>query len=904
MPRTIFIATASFLAVSTTTLLGFGPASPQEAMNDDGMFDGMGMSDDGMSMGGGMEETTTFSPKQIEFFESKIRPLLVSQCGGCHSEAGGRLRGGLSLDTREKMLIGGKSGGVIVPGDPDSSLLITAVRYEDPEWEMPPRGPLSSDDVALLEEWVRMGAPFPGSESGPAGVAPGTEHRWTPEDIEQGRMHWSYQPLTAPDRPAVSDPEWAWQPLDHFVLAAMDERGTSPVRDADRETWLRRVKFDLVGLPPTPEEIESFKKDASNRAHERIVDQLLASPAFGERWGRHWLDVARYAESSGKDSNVLYPHAWRYRDYVIEAFNNDKPFDRFIREQLAGDLLPARNDREEASNLIATGFLAIGVKGHNTRNRAQFTADLVDEQIDAVTQGFLGTTVACARCHDHKFDPIPQRDYYAIAGIFGSTDTRYGTQRSQGNNHAAELIDLPRNIGLPAGAAVSPEGRSLLTTFHENAIEQAQQYEELQKVIRDSRRNGTPITSEVQRAFNRSRNAAGMVRNTTEMLERFDEDGNPTDANMVCMGVQEGRVSNAPFLERGEVTRPGDRIPRGFVQVISGDWAPKVRSGSGRMQLADWIASSQNPLTPRVWANRTWLHLFGDGIVTTPDNFGASGRSPTNQPLLDHLANRFIELDYSIKGLIREIVLSHTYRLSSTYDKANASIDPEIVTLWRMPKRRMEAEAIRDAMLFTAGTLELEPPVGSAAGIFQGTVSGRQAERVLAQFDGRFDQYRSVYMPIVRDRVPEALGVFDFPDTTFVAGDRDDTNVATQALFLMNSDNVIELSDAFARRVMGEARDTRDRIKLAFQLAYGRDPSSNEFIACRDFLREFPRTYQAERNREQPATERRSRRFRGRDRIRNNNTRSAGSTQVPADFAAWSALCQTLYQSAEFRILD
>ena len=873
-----------------------------------------GQSMDGMGMGmdDGMSGEPEFTPKQIEFFESKIRPILIANCSGCHSEAGGRLRGGLSLDSRELILKGGRSGAALIPGDPDASMLITAVRYEDPDWEMPPRGPLSRDQITALEQWVQMGAPFPGSgrSAAAADVAPGTEHRWNASDIEQGRKHWSYAKLDPEAPPVFANDEWAWNDIDRFVLAGMEERGTHPVADADKQAWLRRVTFDLTGLPPTSTEIEQFTRDGSDQAHERVVDRLLASDAYGERWGRHWLDVARYAESSGKENNILYPHAWRYRDYVIDAFNQDKPFDTFIREQIAGDLLPARDDRQEAEQLVATGFLALGVKGHNTRNRAQFVADLVDEQINTVTQGFMATTVACARCHDHKFDPIPQRDYYAMAGIFLSTETNYGTFRAQGNNHESPVISLPTTSNLPTGPNLPTQARSFISRAYETANEQAAQYEELQKKSRDARRNGATFTDADRRAFQRSRNAQGTARNAQAVLDRFDEDGKPTQANMVCVGVQENDPQNAPMLERGEIASPGERIPRGFVQVISGDWSPRIQQGSGRMQLADWIASSQNPLTARVWANRTWLHLFGDGIVSTPDNFGISGRMPTNQPLLDHVARRFIDLDYSPKNLIREIVLSHTYRLSSDYDKSNAAVDPENISIWRMPKRRLEAEAIRDAMLAAAGVLERDRPSGSAASFLEGQLRARTGSRgsrldaAAEMINRNFALTRSVYLPIIRDRIPESLSVFDFPDTTFVSGDRDTTNVATQALFLMNSEEVIQTADAFARRLIKEERESSDRINMAFIHAFGRKPSTNEHIACRDFLREFPRSLAQDRRAREATENRTNERRRNRGRNRNRGQTSSTPDQIAIELAAWSGLCQTLFQSAEFRNLD
>ena len=860
------------------------------------------MASEGMSGMSIMENE--FSSEDIEFFESKVRPLLIANCAGCHSETSGRLRGGLSLDSRERMITGGDTGGVIVPGDPDASLLITAVRYHDPDYEMPPRGPLAPSEVRILEDWVRMGAPFPGSESNAGkGLPPGTEHRWSQEDIRKGRSHWAYRPLQAPDVPNRTVDEWSRNDIDRFVYEGMIAVNAQPVPDAEPQTFLRRLTFDLTGLPPTPEQAESFAKNHSPEDIAVTVDRLLESNEFGERWGRHWLDVARYAESSGKETNVLYPHSWRYRDYVIDAFTVDKPFDRFIREQIAGDLLPAFDEEDRAENLVATGLLAIGVKGHNTRGKGQFTADLVDEQINTVTQAFLGTTVSCARCHDHKFDPIPQRDYYAMAGIFASTDTRFGTFESQGNNHSAGLISLPISSGIPSGNSINPQIRSVFATANQNSKEQSENLTDIRREIQQARRSGKPVDASLQRSFQQARNASGAVNITNSILERFDEDGNPTDANQVCSGAVEGEVQNAPFLERGEITRAGERVPRGFVQVISGEWTPTIRNGSGRMELADWIASPQNPLTARVWANRVWLHLFGNGIVETPDNFGLSGKSPSNSELLDHLAERLIAHKWSTKSLIREIVLSRSYAMSSKWDKSNAEVDPEEASMWRMPKRRLEAEAIRDAILMVAGVLDKIPPTGSPVGQLEGPIRGRQFQRALEQTTSEVEYNRSVYLPVIRGELPNSLEVFDFPEPTFAKGKRDRTNVATQALYLMNDETVLALADKFAERVLKEDQRTEDRIRNAFMHAFGRIPTTNEFLACRKFLRDFPKAVAID-NRSSGRTLS-TNQSRGRDQTRNRrrfrNQNENAPPKINSEVLAWSGLCQTLIQSAEFR---
>lgn len=809
------------------------------------------------------------TPQELRFFESSVRPLLIEHCYRCHSTDGERIRGGLRVDTREALLRGGASGAAIVPGDPDASLLIRAVRYEDEDTAMPPKGKLSDEAIRVLEEWVRMGAPDPRREEAAAIEAE------APIDIEAGRAFWSFRPPERPEPPRTENEAWPRGEIDRFVLAAMEAEGLEPVKDAERRTWLRRVTFDLTGLPPTPEEARAFERDRSPEAKAKVVDRLLASPAFGERWGRHWLDVARYAESSGKENNVLYPHAWRYRDYVIASFNSDKPYDLFLKEQIAGDLLPHEDARDRADKLVATAYLALGPKSHNAQSRTQFTFDLVDEQIDALTQGMIGLTVSCARCHDHKFDPIPQRDYYAMAGILLSSSTQFGTIAGPGNRQASGLVRLPQEVDA-LGPALPPQRRPLLEAAKRRFEEQAE------------RARGEAGGDPVNRV--RAQQLEAQTRTLDSILERFDESGRPTRENAVTMAVLEGvREIDAPILQRGEIDKPGERVPRGFVQVVQGSAPSTIAEGSGRRELAEWIADPAHPLTARVWANRVWLHLVGAGIVPTPDNFGMSGLPPTNQALLDHLAIRLVELDWSTKALIREIVLSRTYGLSSDHHAANHAIDPDNVRLWRMPKRRLEAEAIRDAMLAAAGTLRLEPPLGSPINFAEGPLRGDN--RLTQALFADAEPVRSVYLPIVRERLPEFLEAFDFADPSFVVGDRAETNVATQALFLMNDAEAIAASEAFATRVLAGASGERERLVLAFELALGRPPTSDETIICRTFLKETRAA--AEDAAPAPTPARRVRR-----------AAPARPDPAAAERSAWALLCQSLFQTAEFRTLD
>ncbi|MBL8859819.1 MAG: DUF1549 domain-containing protein [Planctomycetes bacterium] len=832
------------------------------------------------------------TPEETEFFEKSVRPVLANNCFSCHSDNANKLKAGLKVDSLAALLAGGVSGAAIVPGDADASLLIQAVRYTDSELQMPPKKQLDEGAVKNLERWVAMGAPWPGAvvvdaPDAPAGAMKPTK---TPIDFEKAREFWAFRPPVRTEPAATKNTQWAWSTIDRFLMGAMEKAGVTPVGDADKRTWLRRVTFDLTGLPPTPEEISAFEADRSPQAFETIVDRLLASPAYGERWGRHWLDVARYAESSGKDTNVVYPQAWRYRDWVIAAFNADKPYDQLLKEQLAGDLMSASDDDTRAANLIATGYLAIGSKSHNTRDKRQFSLDVADEQIDAVSQGMLGLTIACARCHDHKFDPIPTEDYYALAGIFLSTETQFGTRTGPGNNNPSSLITLPAGAHVPNGPSMDPTVRKLLERTRDRFARTAEGGMDAPRTgdtVADKKRPD-PVDQQ------RLRVARQQVAIFDDLLSRFDESGRALATNRLAMGVTEGKPRDIAVLDRGELDKPGAVAPRAMPQVLRTQTTPPITRGSGRAELADWIASSSNPLTARVWANRVWLHLFGSGIVRTPQNFGASGQRPEHPELLDWLATELVAQGWSTKKLVREIVLSHAYRLDSIDNERNARIDPAVKTLWRMPDRRLEAEAIRDAILAVSGTLQTDIPPGSTAGIIEGRVDRDETVNYIT----RERPVRSVYLPSLREHLPDALDVFDAPDSAFVTSDREATNVATQALFLMNDVDVMQIADAFAARLLAREGKDSDRIHYAFELALGRKPSFTEVSAVRSFLEDFETLNAKNKKTADPRRDRRPGR---------GDAPGLGGTGVLPTLdptrAAWSAFVQTLFQSAEFRSL-
>ncbi|MDF1737879.1 MAG: PSD1 and planctomycete cytochrome C domain-containing protein [Verrucomicrobiales bacterium] len=769
--------------------------------------------------GAGLAQTDSAG---LDFFESKIRPALVEHCYKCHSQDSEKVKGGLLLDTREASLQGGDSGAAVVPGKADDSLLMTAISYDDSSLEMPPKYKLDAEVIADFRKWIEMGAPDP-RESDSAGMITSII------DMDAGREFWAYRKPQQGKVPEFSANAWPVTDIDHYIYAGLTEAKLEPVADADSYTLLRRLYFDLIGLPPKPEQIEAFikacEKDRS-AAVAAVVDELLASPQFGERWGRHWLDVARYAESNGRDVNVVfYPEAWRYRDYVIKSFNDDKPYDIFLTEQLAGDLMTSPDKQERAQQGIATGFLALGPKNLNSQVEEQFRYDLVDEQIETLGKAMLGTTISCARCHDHKFDPIPQSDYYAMAGIFLSSDTWFGTYSSVQNRHASELIELPIKENEFAFEPLSPDE----IEAKKNQLNRAR--DRMRELVRARSEDPAQVDRRQLLQLNH------VITMLDTELNTYDENGKPI---ALAMGVTDSEdISDAQFLVRGEVDLPKDTVPRGFLQVMSDeeDLQPLADDSSGRLELARWIASPEHPLTARVMVNRVWMHLMGNGIVTSVDNFGATGSKPSHPELLDHLALQFMADDWSVKNLIREIVLSRTYQLSSTFDSTAFTTDPENALRWRADQRRLDAESLRDSLLAISGSLEIEPPYGSV--ITQQSRNLRSGG--VADIEGfEFTSpHRSVYLPIVRKQVPDSLDIFDFADPSTGVGRRETTTVPSQALFLMNSDFVRTQAEATARRLIeNEGIKPGQQGAAAFQMVFGRPPSADEMRKASSFFQQ------------------------------------------------------------------
>jgi hypothetical protein len=791
---------------------------------------------------------------ELRFFESRVRPVLVKHCYDCHSTEAGTAEGGLRVDSRQAIRQGGENGPAVVPGEPDASLLLKAVSHADPDLKMPPKQRLSNTAIADLRRWIETGAPDPRDESDTATAYPRADADF-----------WAYQPVRDVPRPSGRQSgefaDWPRRDLDHFILDELERNGLAPSPDAAPETLLRRVYFDLIGLPPSPDELEQFQRNVAEEgidaALEDVVDRLLDSPRFGERWGRHWLDVARFGESTGMEANIAFPYAWRYRDYVIDCFNDDVPYDRFLTEQIAGDLLPHEDARERARLLIATGFLALGPKNLGEANEFQFLADVIDEQIDTLTRAVTASSVACARCHDHKFDPFSMEDYYALAGIFVSTETYFGTIVAPSNRRGGDPLPLPEEAGHPVFHASIPKRR--VERLKEELADLEREREEGQKAARRAF-----LTGKDPGEFFSLRDALRIFWRVGAIEGQLKKVSDTGEALPLAMGVLDrDRVIEAPLLERGEIDKPGETVPRRFPKVLQfDDEFPMPEDQSGRLELARWLTHPDHPLTSRVLVNRVWKHLFGAGLVRTVDNFGSTGERPSHPGLLDDLAGRFVRADesegrtpsetvatlgeerspgfgWSIKKLVRELVLSRAYRQASDFREEAFLKDPENRLLWRASKRRLEAEAIRDAMLAASGELDLKRPVGSLVGRKIGdrpiSLIGLD-KRLPDDLDGSV--HRSVYLPVIRDRLPDVLDLFDFAEPSLVTGERETTNVPLQALYLLNSPFVMDRAESLAARLMEHAETDRDRVHLAYRLSLSRLPDEAEEGRILEFLGE------------------------------------------------------------------
>jgi len=783
------------------------------------------------------------TPENADFFEQKIRPLLVERCYQCHAQ-GKPIKGGLKLDTRGGWQKGGDTGPALVPGKPDESLLIKAVRYQDADLQMPPAGKLPDAQINLLEEWVRRGAPDPRDDAGPGAKAV--------TDRDATRNHWAYQPPTIPAAPPVKRGEWPLNAVDRFVLAKLEEQGLQPSLNADRYTWLRRVSLDLTGLPPTPAEIQEFIDDHSVTACEHVVDRLLASPAFGERWTRPWLDLVGYADQIGSANNVPAEHAWRFRDYVIRSFNVDKPFDEFVREQLAGDLMSAGSIEQRRDQLTATGFLVLGNVNIVEADKLQMEMDLVDQQIEKVGKTFLGMTLNCTRCHDHKFDPIMLDDYYGLAGIFASTESTY--KESRGLWSSVTKTQLPETLDefTRREAALRVHEKQVAGVQRDRTAAEAR-IGELQPLIKAAKEGPAPAAEGARPVTELEKEAGDLAAKVRGFDQQLRHLSYLQPAPPLAFAVKDAQqIAEGRVQVRGNPHVLGATVPRGFVQVATHGPVPSIgKDQSGRLQLAEWLTGAARPLVSRVTVNRIWQRLFGRGIVASVDYFGVRSEPPTHPELLDFLAGQFIHEGWSQKRLIRLLVLSRTYRQRSEADDASRpalAADPDNRLYWRMSPRRLEAEMLRDSVLAVSRTLEPFAGGPALAPEFAENVGGLDPKDVnpisfsLKKFRDDQPRLRTIYLPVVRSseqRGPaDVLNFFDFSQPARLAGDRPTTAVTSQALFLLNGPLLRDASRTLAESIQADPTLSNDdeRITLIYLRVLNRLPTSDETATAVTFL--------------------------------------------------------------------
>ena len=785
------------------------------------------------------------------FFESKVRPVLIKRCYDCHSTEK-KTKGGLALDTRAGWQHGGDNGPAIVPGDLTKSLVIKAVRYLDKDFAMPPKSRLPADEVAILEEWVKRGAPDPRTDDTAKAAKPKRSI-----DLEAGRKFWAFQPVANPTAPAVKDSFWPKDPVDRFLLAKIEAKGLKPASDADRHTWIRRVSLDLTGLPATAEEVIAFANDNSDSAYAKVVDRLLASPAYGERWARHWLDLTGYADMIGTSNEVFAEHAWRYRDYLIQAFNQDKPFDLFIKEQLAGDLMPASSPEQRASQLVATGFLMVGDLEIVNPDKAKMETDHIDTQLIKIGGAFLGMTMGCARCHDHKFDPVGLEDYYGMAGMLRSSPSS-GKMVGFGVWSTIRSVPLPESPAQLAERQKAEAEHAAKLTAHK--AEQARLTEENNAVVAklaalEKTAKATPVAaaptpkpSPEQDALTKRRDEIAALLKTKASEIQHAEFFKSKAPKAFAM-QDDAKPADMPIYVRGNPYAPAAVVPRGALRVASWDKFPAIPAGqSGRLQLAEWITDRRNPLTARVTVNRLWQKLFGEGLVRSVDYFGERGERPSHPELLDHLATRFMADRWSQKRFLRGLVLSHAYRLSSANHAEGLSLDPENRLFWRMNRQRLEAEAIRDSLLRVSGelatksggpslALEIIENTGAlaAAGINPPSYHHRRS-RPSQDFE------RTVYLPVMRNGPSSADKIrsfFDFVDPASITGQRNQTVMPTQSLFLLNNDLVRKRAGALAKQLIAAHANEDARLESLWLRAWNRPITAEERTNARKFLQEI-----------------------------------------------------------------
>ncbi len=745
----------------------------------------------------------TPSPEQVAFFEGRIRPVLAENCYECHSPTAKKLKGGLLLDSSAGVQEGGFTGPAITPGDPDASLLVQALRHTTEDVAMPPKKKLPPHVIADFESWVRDGAPDPRTTDTVAAVRAKETIAWT-----KAREWWSFRPLAKPTPPAVKNTRWPANDIDRFILARLEAAEFKPAADADQRALLRRATFDLTGLPPTPEEVAAFLADATPQAFTRVVDRLLASPRYGERWGRHWLDVVRYADTAGDNSDYPIPQIHRYRDWVIAAFNRDLPYDEFVRDQLAGDLRGGASVEESHARLIATGYIANARRfGSRVDDYPQHLT--IEDTIDNVGRSFLGLTVSCARCHDHKFDPIPTQDYYALYGILHNT--RYPWPGIELDKKQRDFVPLvpPAEFG---------EATTTIKTRQREQAKLDKEATRLRNLVKDE------SDAEKKKTLQTQIKAAEKLA--------LDHARQPLPFEFAYAVGEAAKFSEVTVQQKGDPAKPGETVPRRFLTVLGGAALPPGTPASGRAQLADWILAADNPLPARVMANRIWQHHFGRGLVPTPNDFGKQGKPPTHPELLDYLATQFRAGGWSVKNLHRQIMLSRTYRLASARSAESLVRDPTNELLSSFPRRRLDAEAIRDSLLALGGNLDLSP---AGAHPFPAPHEWKYTQH--NPFKAVYESNRrSVYLMTARIQRHPYLAIFDGADPSTSTPARPTSTTPLQALYLLNDRLVHDQAGRVADQLSVHPGDERTRLNRAYELLFARPPAADERTAAQTFL--------------------------------------------------------------------
>ncbi len=773
--------------------------------------------------------------EQYAFFEAKIRPVLVNTCFQCHG--GEQTNNGLRVDSREALLEGGIYGPAIVPNEPDASLMIEAIRHNETAYvTMPPDEKLPDHVVRDFEAWVKTGAIWP------------PETDWQTNDAVKADEHWAFLPVKAVE-PPTDFSNWSDHPIDRFISVQRVERGLNPNPPAEKRTLMRRVYFDLVGLPPTPEEVYAFLADTSPHALERLVERLLASPRYGERWGRHWMDVVRYADTAGDNADYPIPEAHLYRDYIIDSFNADKPYDQFVQEQLAGDILANNAPLQQyAENIIATGFIALSRRFGT--GPLQLKHLIIEDSIDTTGRAFLGLTMRCARCHDHKFEPITMQDYYAMYGIFDSTTYPYpGSESFQTDrNPRTNFVPLqpPEQVQPQIDAyqaELSQRRKEIEQLEHEGELAEKrnsikQQIESLREQIKTLKADGgdtKDLESQLPELSTQQNELRDKINHQKGDLKRkLPRSDLPADIPQ-AYAVKDGEAKDAHIHRRGDPAQSGPAIRRDVPKFLNNGKTLEIPDGqSGRLQLAQWLTDPANPLTARVMVNRIWQYHFGKGIVSTPSNFGRNGAKPTHPLLIDYLATRFIESGWSVKAMHRLILSSKTYQLASSGNVQNAVVDPSNDYYWRFDRRRLDAEALRDAVMNISGLLDLSRP---GAHPFPPIEKWFWSQHVPFPYDnvtGRFvptpypSNHRTVYLMTQRLQYHPFLGLFDGPDTNTTTGVRTSSTVPQQSLYLMNNPWAYAQAQEFSKRLIAFSQDPLERVNRAHLLAYGREATTEE----------------------------------------------------------------------------